>query len=312
MSGISREKQAERVTIVGLIGNALLVAAKYAAGIVASSGAMIADATHSLSDTVTDFAVIAGLRMTDMPPDEDHEYGHGRIETLVAAFCGVMLAAAAIGILSSAVWSLYEVIVLGEEIDPPGVAALYAAIVSIVVKEILYRYTAAAGRKLESPALIANAWHHRSDALSSIGTALGIGAAATLGGRWAVVDPVAALAVGVMIFLASWQILSSSCQELIDRSLGQEGEQVIKQVMASIPGVLGFHNVRSRRLGAYISIDAHIFVESTLSIVEAHDIASAVEKKLRTEFGPKTQISIHVEPYDDRREKKNEMKEVGA
>ena len=259
---------------------------------------MIADATHSLSDTVTDVALLAGFRFVDKPADRHHGYGHGKIETLVAAFCGVMLIVAAFGILLPACFEIYRALFEGLSEPPPGTIALIAAVASVVVKEILYRYTAAAGKRLKSPALVANAWHHRSDALSSIGTTIGIGGAIALGPKFAVLDPIAAAVVGVLILKAAWQIMTESCQELIEASIGEEGERVILDIVATQSGVQAWHAVKSRRIGYYIAIEAHILVDPSLSIVQAHDIATHLEHRLRSEFGRQTHINLHVEPMD--------------
>lgn len=292
----ARARTASRVTMIGLAANIVLVVIKYAAGIFASSGAMIADATHSLSDTLTDFAVIAGFRFVARPPDDDHTYGHAKIETLVSAFCGLMLLAAAIGIIHPAALSLWEAYSNGTIPEAPGLAALGAALLSIAVKEILYRYTAIVGRRLESPALIANAWHHRSDALSSVGTAVGIAAAAFYGGSAALLDPVAALIVGVFVTKAAWVILAQSCQELIEASIGREGEEAIRHTIESCAGVEGYHAIRSRRIGPTIAVDAHVFVDPNITVTAGHDIATSVERAIKREFGPQTYVNIHIEP----------------
>ena len=293
-----RNRTASRVTITGLALNLSLVAVKYAAGFLGRSGAMVADATHSLSDTITDIALLCGFFFVGKPADRHHSYGHGKIETLVAAFCGGVLFLAAAGILASSLLGIYRSVAGNMHPEPPGVVALAAALVSIAAKEWLYRYTAATGKRLNSPALIANAWHHRSDALSSIGTALGIGGAILGGSRFAILDPIAAAAVSIFIFKAAWSITTDSLQELIEASIGEEGERVIQGIIASQPGVLGWHAVRSRRIGYYIAIEAHILVDPGLSIVLAHNIATSLERRLRNEFGRQTHVNIHVEPLE--------------
>lgn len=300
-----RSKAAARVTTIGLVANAVLVLVKYAAGILGESGAMIADATHSLSDMITDVAVLFGFHYIDKPADSSHEYGHGKIETLSAAFCGGALFLAAVGIVLPACLEIYETIVRKAVLTPPGWTALSAAILSVAVKETLYRYTALFGKKLNSPALIANAWHHRSDALSSIGTGLGIGGAILGGTSFAVLDPIAALIVGLFVLKTAWEITLASLNELIEASIGEDGERVIRDIIVSQNGVLGFHAVKSRRIGYYIAIEAHILVDAGLGIVQAHDISTHLERRLKKEFGPATHVTIHVEPNDRRKDRKD-------
>lgn len=294
-----RTVKAKRVTIIGLVSNVILVTFKYTAGIAGHSGAMIADATHSLSDMITDVAVLLGFFFVSKPPDKSHRYGHGKIETLAAAFCGGVLFIVAAGILLPALFNIYNAVVNDRIPSPPGWVAFFAAILSIVVKEILYRYTVVVGKRIQSPALIANAWHHRSDAFSSIGTGLGIGGAILGGARFAILDPIAAAVVSLFIFKVAWSIMLESTNELMEASIGDEGEKTILDIISSQEGVLNFHAVKSRRIGYYIAIEAHILVNRSLSIVQAHDIATQLEHKFRREFGKATQINIHVEPIDE-------------
>ena len=294
-----RSGVARRVTLRGLVANVALAVAKYVAGFLGNSNAMIADATHSVSDLVTDIAVLFSFYIADKPPDRHHSYGHGKVETLAAAFCGSFLFLAALGILVPACLDIYHFAFSGRTGEPPGRVALYAALLSIAVKEGLYRYTVTAGKILESPALIANAWHHRSDAFSSIGTALGIGGAVLGGPRFAVLDPIAAAVVSVFIFKAAWSIIAESGQELIEASIGAEGVRAIREIVESQGGVLGYHALKSRRIGCYIAIEAHVLVDRKLTIVQAHDIATALEWRLRHEFGRRTHINIHVEPFEE-------------
>ena len=297
----ARTGEAMRVTVIGLLLNLALVAIKYAAGFAGRSGAMVADATHSLSDAFTDVALLFGFLFVGKPPDKGHKYGHGKIETLAAAFCGGVLFLAGIGILIPAMTKIYGVLFRNEVQAPPEGIALFAAILSIVVKESLYRYTAAVGKRIKSPAIIANAWDHRSDALSSIGTGLGIAGAIFGGPRLAILDPIAAAVVSLLIFKAAWPIVAESLNELLEASIGEEGERIILDIIASQEGVRGFHAVKSRKIGYYIAVEAHILVDRHLSIVQAHDIATQLEHKVRHEFGKGTQINIHVEPMDESR-----------
>jgi len=293
----ARTIKATRVTVVGLAVNIALVAVKYIAGVMGRSGAMIADATHSLSDTITDIAVLLGFFFVKKPPDKSHRYGHGKIETLAAAFCGVVLFVAAAGIFLPAVSQIYDAFRGQARTESPTWLAFAAAVISVLVKEYLYRFTVKTGKRINSPALIANAWHHRSDAFSSIGTGLGIGGAIIGGKRLAVLDPIAAAVVSLFIFKMAWSIMMESLDELMEASIGEEGEATILSIISSHEGVLGVHAVKSRRIGYYIAIEAHILVDRNLSIVQAHDIASQLEAMLRQEFGQATQINIHMEPY---------------
>lgn len=294
-----RAGKARRVASAGLATNCVLVAFKFAAGFMGRSGAMVADATHSLSDMITDAALLLGFLFVNKPPDEGHRYGHGKVETLAAAFCGSVLFLAAAGILLPAIVKIYLILGKGETEEPPGWIAFAAAVLSVVIKEALYRYTATTGKRINSPALIASAWHHRSDAFSSIGAGLGIGGAIIGGPRLAILDPIAAAVVSLFIFKAAWSIMQESLNELMEASIGKEGEGTILSIISSQEGVLGFHAVKSRRIGYYIAIEAHILVDRRLSIVSAHDIATSLERKLRGEFGKTTQINIHVEPLDE-------------
>lgn len=291
-----RNKTASRVTLVGLAVNLVLVVIKYASGIIGGSSAMIADATHSLSDSVTDVVLLFGFFFANRPPDDQYAYGHGKVETLATTFCGAMLFLAGLGILFPACAGIYGIIFQGESRMPPGSIALVTAILSTITKESLYRYTNNAGKKLKSPALVANAWHHRSDAFSSAGTAIGIGGAIIGGGKFAILDPIAAVIVSMFIFKEAWSIMTEACQELIEASIGKEGQKTILDIIASQDGVLGWHEVKSRRIGYYIAIEAHIIVDNNLNIVQAHDIATHLEHRLRLEFGRQTHINLHVEP----------------
>lgn len=273
----------------------MLLAFKFAAGIIGHSAAMVADAVHSLSDFVTDLIVLVFVRVGAKPQDQGHDYGHGKFETLATLFVGLALAGAAIGIIASggikfARW------LQGETLPMPGRLALWAALLSIVVKEALYRWTAARGKALDSPAVIANAWHHRSDALSSIGAAIGIGGALLLGDRWAVLDPLASIVVGAMLVKVAWELLAGSIGELTDSSLPAELEREIEDIICSYPEVSEPHNLRTRRIGNRIAIEAHVRLSGSMSLTEAHEIVSAIEKRLRDRFGPQTLVTIHMEP----------------
>jgi len=292
---MDREKQIYRVTLVGSAGNVLLTIVKFIAGVLGHSSAMVADAVHSLSDLVTDIVVIVFVGISARPQDESHDYGHGKFETLATLLISLALVAAAIGIIVSGTVK-FAGWLGGEELTPPGALALWVALLSIAVKEVMFRYTAYKGRKLSSPALTANAWHHRSDALSSIGAAIGIGGAVLLGGRWAVLDPLASIVVGAMLLEVAWKILRPSMGELTDASLPEETEGEILSIIHSCPGVSEPHHLRTRRIGNRIAIEAHIRLDGNLTLSEAHDRTSEIEHRLKERFGSDALITLHMEP----------------
>ena len=291
----SREREIYKVTIVGSVVNFVLLLFKFFAGIVGHSAAMLADAVHSLSDFVTDIIVLVFVRISSKPEDEGHDYGHGKYETLATAIIGICLFVVGLGILWNGVQSIWQV-VQGNVLPEPGMLALWAALVSVVSKEALYQYTALRGRKLNSQAVVANAWHHRSDAFSSIGTMAGIGGAILLGDEWRVLDPIAAVIVSFFILKVSVKLLVPSMNELLEKSLPIEEENRINEIVLSYPGVTAPHHLRTRRIGNNRSIDLHIRMDGKLTLEEAHRRATLIEQRLREEFGKGTYISIHVEP----------------
>ena len=295
---MTREKEISKVTLVGGAGNLLLLAFKFTAGILAHSAAMMADAVHSLSDFITDIVVLVFVGISARPQDSTHDYGHGKFETLATFFIGLALAAAAIGIVVNGAVKFASWL-NGEELAAPGTLALWAALISIVVKEILYRYTASKGRKLESPAVVANAWHHRSDALSSIAAAVGIGGAILLGKRWTVLDPLASIVVGAMLLKVAWELVKPSLGELTEKSLPEETEKEILDIICSDPAVSLPHNLRTRRIGNRIAIEGHVRMDGEMPLREAHNKASLIERKLRDRFGPQTHVTVHTEPLKD-------------
>ena len=292
---MKREQEIARVTLTGSIVNLLLVGLKAVAGIVGHSSAMISDAVHSLSDFVTDIVVLIFVRISGRPQDEDHDYGHGKYETVATLFIGLALAAAAIGIVVNGAGKLARWL-QGEDLPSPGKLALWAALISIVAKELLYQYTRIKGRKLNSKALEANAWHHRSDALSSIGAAIGIGGAIILGNRWTVLDPLASIVVGAMLVKVAWDLLGPSFGELTDSSLPASTEQEMLQIISSVEGVEDPHNLRTRRIGNRIAAEVHIRLDGNQSLEEAHEKASEVERRFRDRFGAESHIIVHMEP----------------
>jgi len=294
---MKREREIFKVTIVGGIVNVILLIFKFVAGILGQSAAMIADAIHSLSDFATDIVVIVFVKISGKPQDKNHDYGHGKYETLATTLIGAALLAVGIGILVSGIRKISDWL-HGAQLDAPGMLAFWAAIVSIVLKELTYQYTVRKGRQLESQAVEANAWHHRSDALSSIGTALGIGGAVLLGNRWTVLDPLASVVVSVFIGKVAFDLLKSGLGELTERSLPDEVENEIITIVDSFEGVVEPHDLRTRRIGNSYAIEMHILMDGNITLHQAHDTADAIEAALKSRFGEKTHIAIHVEPVE--------------
>ena len=292
---MTREQEIYRVTLRGSVCNALLVAFKATAGIIGNSAAMTADAAHSLSDFLTDIIVLVFVRISAKPQDKDHDYGHGKYETIASFIIALGLLAVAIGILVSGAKKL-SLWLHGGNIESPGQIALWAALASIVIKESLYHYTIRRGKAIDSQALITNAWHHRSDAISSIGAALGIGGALLLGERWTVLDPVASIIIGAMLVKTSIDLARGSMADLTEGSLPEETEQEILSIIRSVPDVRDPHNLRTRRIGNRIAIEVHVRMNGTTPLQEAHERASLIVNKLRERFGNRSHISIHMEP----------------
>ena len=290
-----REKEITRVTWIGSIVNFVLVVLKFVAGIVGHSAAMVADAVHSLSDFVTDIIVIVFVRISGKPEDESHDYGHGKYETLATAIIGLILLFVGVGILYNGAKSVVEALG-GKALGVPSIWALIVAGVSILLKELLYRYTIYKNRKLESQALVANAWHHRSDALSSIGTFIGIGGAIILGDRWRILDPIAAIVVSIFIMKVAIELLKPCVDELLERSLPADTEADIMQVILSFDEVSAPHHLRTRRIGNHIAIEVHIRMRGDMTLHDAHLVTQNIESALKQKFGDKTHIGIHMEP----------------
>ena len=295
MKTASREKSIYRVTWIGILVNFLLMAFKFVAGIVGHSSALVADAVHSLSDFATDIVVIVFVRISGKPEDEDHRYGHGKYETLATAIIGLALFAVGIGLLVGGATKVADVI-NGAILPAPSMVALIAAAVSIVSKEILYRYTVRVGKNLNSQAVVANAWHHRSDAFSSIGTLVGVGGAIFLGEKWRILDPIAAIVVSTFIIKVAIYLIKPCIDELLERSLPAETEKQILDIITSFPEVSSPHHLRTRRIGNHIAIEVHIRMDGQISLEDAHTVATEVERCLKEEFGPDTHIGIHMEP----------------
>lgn len=291
----AREHRIYRVTLYGAIVNIFLCIAKLIAGVLGRSSAMIADGVHSLSDLITDFIVVAFVRISSKPQDRDHEYGHGKYETLATSIIGIMLMFVGIGIMWNSladVWTCLN----GGKLKQPGWVALVAAVVSVVAKEALFQYTCREGNALGSLAVVANAWHHRSDALSSVGTAIGIGGALLLGADWAVLDPIAAFVVSLLVIHAAVEQLRPSLGELVDNSLPESTEQNIRKAILSCPGVSDPHNMRTRKIGNRASVEVHIRMDGRMPLSEAHSLTTDVEHRIMAILGDDTFVIIHVEP----------------
>ena len=291
----TRERKIYRVTIAGSICNLALLVFKFAAGIIGQSAAMIADAVHSLSDFITDIIVLVFVRISNKPQDKDHDFGHGKYETLATAIIGAILFFVGIGIFWNGATSIWDFI-HGKQLEEPGLIAFYAALVSIVLKEVLYRYTRIVGEKTRSKSTVANAWHHRSDAMSSVGTAAGIGGAILLGEGWRVLDPIAAVVVSFFIMKVACSLLKPCIDELIEKSLPDDTEQEITDIILSFPEVSNPHNLRTRRIGNNCAMDVHVRMDGNMTVARSHAVTREMEQKLRELLGKGSFISIHVEP----------------
>ncbi len=291
-----RRRGIYRVTLIGSVVNFLLTAFKLLGGIVGHSSAMIADAVHSLSDFATDLAVLLFVKLSGKPADADHAYGHGKFETLGTLTIGAVLLAVGAAMLADGAWRTVSFF-RGEEIPVPGMIALVAAAVSIAAKEWLFQYTIRAERRLKSPALKANAWHHRSDAFTSIAAFIGIGGAILLGRNWAVLDPIAAAFVSLFIIQAAWQLLRDALGELMEASLPAAEVARIEEILLSVEGVKSFHHLRTRKVGPTVAIEAHLKMMGSLTLLQAHDIATEAERQLRHAFGAEAMVTLHMEPF---------------
>ena len=292
---MERNREIYRVTLVGGVVNVVLLLFKFVAGIVGHSAAMVADAVHSLSDFVTDVIVLVFVHISGKPQDKSHDYGHGKYETLAMTLIGMALLLVAVGILYSGLTKIVAW-AAGAQLQAPGTLALWAALLSVVLKEAVYRYSMVKARQLNSQAVEANAWHHRSDALSSIGTAVGIGGAIFLGSRWTVLDPVASIVVGAFIVKVAVGLLRNGIGDLMEQSLPDAVEQEILQSVAALPNLTEPHDLRTRRIGNHYAIELHILMDGTITLREAHDKATEVENLLKARYGEETHVAVHVEP----------------
>jgi len=291
-----RTQIAQKVTWIGFFINLVLTSLKLTAGILGRSTAMLADAIHSLSDFITDLIVILFIGVSGKERDEDHRYGHGKYETFATLLISLALLIVGIGIFWSGLIKVIDTL-NGKEIEQPSLIALIAALISIIVKEGLYWYTKNEGVKINNQAVIANAWHHRSDAFSSIGTTLGISGAIFLGDNWRILDPIAGIVVSFFIIKVAVDLGMPSVHELLEQSLPKETEQEISAILNENPEILAFHNLKTRKIGNIYAIDVHIKLDKEISFVRSHDIATETEVKFRERFGARTITSIHTEPF---------------
>lgn len=292
-----RGKEARKITLTGFWVNAILMLLKMTAGITGRSGAMLADGIHSLSDFLTDIIVLVSFKLTEKPEDECHNYGHGKYETLATVVISIFLACVGFEIFKVGIINIIMVM-RGEVLPRPGIVALIAAVISIAVKELLYRYTIITATRINSPAIKANAWHHRSDAFSSIGSLIGIGGAITLGERWVILDPVASVIVSLFIFKVSAEIFFPAINELMESSLKKEDIENIKKIILCKEKVLSYHKLRTRKIGTKAAIEFHILLDEKTDLKAAHDVATEIEEAIKAHFSEKSIITIHQEPFE--------------
>lgn len=290
-----RLKEIRRITLWGALANIVLTILKVVAGVLGRSAAMVADGIHSLSDLLSDLVVLVFAQISSKGKDRDHSFGHGKFETLATLIVCIILVVVAVQLMAAGIGSISEVL-KGKALPKPGYIALWAAVASIVLKELLYQATVRVGRRVNSPVVIANAWHHRSDALSSVGALAGIGGAIVLGEKWTVLDPLASCGISIAIIVVAVKMALPSLEELLEASLPEYIENDILSAASSVKGVVDIHELKTRRNGVSFIIDAHVVVDPDMTVVQAHDIATEVEKTLRGMYGPETQISIHIEP----------------
>ncbi len=290
-----RERKIYKVTLQGSLVNFLLMLFKLFAGFFGRSSAMIADGVHSLTDFITDFIVIAFVRISNKPRDENHDYGHGKFETLASVIIGLFLLVVGFGILINGGTTIYKVMVLGEHLDAPSILALVAAILSLTSKEILFRYTYKVGCDVNSEAMKSNAWHHRSDAFSSIGTTIGIAGAILLGSKWSILDPLAAIIVSLLIIKEAVGMLKNYIDELLEKSLPGDIEQDIVGMAMSTDGVIEVVDLKSRRIGNYFAVDFKVVMEGDDLLRVATERVHKIENDIRAKYGKRTQIGIFLQ-----------------
>ena len=292
---MNREQAISRVTLVGSVINLVLNALKFAAGILGRSAAMTADAVHSLSDLLSDAVVLIFVKLSARPEDADHDYGHGKYETLATIIVSAMLAGAGLWLAFSSGRDVIDGL-RGKLLPEPTWIALAAAVVSVAAKEALYHWTIRRERTIHSELLVANAWHHRSDAWTSIAAIIGISGAMFFGPSWRILDPAAACIVSVFILIAAWKLSASALNDLLEKSLDPATKRAITRIIIDTPGVEDMHRLRTRRIGNHFAIECHIKMRGDITLTRAHEIASDVERRLRLRYGRDTHIAIHMEP----------------
>ena len=294
----NRTKDIQNITLWGAFCNIALTIVKFVAGILGGSTAMLADAVHSASDLVTDIIVIVFTRISGKGKDKGHDYGHGKFETLATVVVSLMLLVVGAEMIKSSYQQIRSA-VEGNPLPAPEMIALWAAVISIISKEFLYQWTVKVGKRLSSPVVIANAWHHRTDALSSVGSLVGIAGAIALGGEWTILDPLVGAVISIVIIVMAVKMSIPALAELTEASLPEKTEQKMLEIIRSVEGVRGVHELKTRLCGHYCIADFHIVVDPETTILESHETTVIIERKLREEFGEETQINIHVEPSDD-------------
>lgn len=290
-----RNHQEKQCALVGMASDVGLSALKIVTGIFGHSTAILADGIHSISDTVTDALVYAMVRLSGKGVDQRYRYGRGKYETLAAFLISIILVVVAVGLMTGAVGDVWTAL-NGGTLERPHNIALIVGIIAVAVKEGLYHYTRIKGNQTGSAALKAYAWHHRADALSTAATLLGVAGAMFLGERWRVLDPLAAIAVSVLILVLAYRMGRPAVEELLEVSLPQNEQDTISAIVKGTPGVKAFHNLRTRRNGSLSVVDMHIKVDGNLSVSESHDITRAIEQQLSNALG-EVMTNIHVEPY---------------
>ena len=298
MNETSHKRKIYSVTLRGTVVNVVLMVLKFAAGIIGHSSAIIADAVHSLSDLLTDLIVLITVKMSSKPRDKSHDYGHGKIETLATSIVGLFLMVVGFFICYNGLRDMIHAF-QGMPLERPGYIALIAAVVSIILKEWAYRFTIKTARETGALIVSANAWHHRSDALSSIGTSIGICGAIFLGERWRVLDPITSIIVSIFIMKVAYGLIASAVSELLEGSLPDEVEREIIDIANNEEGVSDVHHLMTRKIGKIIAIEMHIWVSPTMPVSQAHEHATHIEQSLRQRFGEDTHVGIHIEPQKE-------------
>jgi len=296
MNNDKRTYEAQKVTWIGFMTNTILTIIKISAGVLGKSHAMLADGIHSLTDFFTDIVVLVGFKLTDKPADEDHNFGHGKYETLVTVIIGLALLFAGYTILKNGFINVYEVLINGTTLSKPSIIAVLAAVLSIVTKEVLYRYTKYIGESINSPAVIANGWHHRSDVFSSMGTLVGISFAYFLGEKWTILDPLAAIVVSIFVLKVAFEIMLPAINELLEVSLNDDEVEYISNLLEYTYEIQDYHKLRTRRLGSSVAIEAHLIFDKAILLDTAHEVSEAIELNLKEYFGKSSIVTFHLEP----------------